>query len=37
MHAEHANGIGLNDLTGHVIDSAFTALNTLEAEFLEKV
>jgi GxxExxY protein len=37
MHAEHADGEQLNDLSGHVIGCAFTVLNTLGAGFLEKV
>ncbi len=37
MHAEHADGDGLNVLSGRVIGCAFTVLNTLGAGFLEKV
>jgi len=37
MHTEHADGAGLNDLSGRVIGCAFTVLNTLGAGFLEKV
>ena len=37
MHAEHADRIGLNELSGVVIGCAFTVLNTLGAGFLEKV
>jgi GxxExxY protein len=37
MHAEHADGPRLNDLSGQVIGCAFTVLNTLGAGFLEKV
>ena len=33
----HADGTGLNDLSGRVIGCAFTVLNTLGAGFLEKV
>jgi hypothetical protein len=37
MHAKHADSERLNDLSGRVIGCAFTVLNTLGAEFLEKV
>ena len=37
MHAEHADGHRLNELSGRVIGCAFTVLNTLGAGFLEKV
>jgi GxxExxY protein len=37
MHAKHADGDSLNDLSGRVIGCAFTVLNTLGAGFLEKV
>jgi len=37
MHAKHADGERLNDLSRLVIGSAFTVLNTLGAGFLEKV
>ncbi len=37
MHAEHADGARLNDLSGRVIGCAFTVLNTLGAGFLERV
>jgi GxxExxY protein len=37
MHAEHADNSELNELSGRVIDCAFTVLNTLGAGFLEKV
>jgi GxxExxY protein len=37
MHAEHADGSELNELSGRVIGCAFTVLNTLGAGFLEKV
>ena len=37
MHAEHADSVRLNELSGRVIGCAFTALNTLGAGFLEKV
>ena len=37
MHAEHADGDRLNDLSGQVIGCAFTVLNTLGACFLERV
>jgi GxxExxY protein len=37
MHAEHADGDRLNDLSGRVIGCAFTVLNALETGFLEKV
>jgi GxxExxY protein len=37
MHAKHADGIRLNELSGRVIGCAFTVLNTLGAGFLEKV
>lgn len=33
----HADGTGLNDLSGRVIGCAFTVLNTLGAGFAEKV
>ena len=38
IHAEHAdNAVLPNDLSGRVIGCAFTVLNTLGVEFLEKV
>ena len=37
MHAKHADSDRLNVLSGQVIGSAFTVLNTLGAGFLEKV
>jgi GxxExxY protein len=37
MHAEHADRIGLNELSGVAIGCAFIVLNTLGAGFLEKV
>jgi hypothetical protein len=33
----HANGISLNNLSGHVIGCVFTVLNTLGTGYLEKV
>jgi GxxExxY protein len=37
MHAEHADGTRLNELSRVIIGCAFTVLNTLGAGFLEKV
>ena len=37
MHAKHADGDRLNDLSARVIGCALTVLNTLGAGFLEKV
>ena len=37
MHAEHADRMRLNELSGIIIGCAFTVLNTLGAGFLEKV
>jgi GxxExxY protein len=37
MHAKHADGAWLNDLSGRIIGCAFIVLNTLGAGFLEKV
>jgi len=34
MHAEHADGTELNELSGQVICCAFTVLNTLGVGFL---
>ena len=37
IHAEHADGVRLNDLSGYVIGCAFTVLNTLGTGLLQKV
>jgi len=37
MHAKHADGERLNDLSGRIIGCAFTVLNTLGTGFLEKI
>jgi hypothetical protein len=37
MHAEHADGERLNDLSGHMVGCAFTVFNTLGTGFLEKI
>jgi hypothetical protein len=36
MHAKHADGDRLNDLSGPTIDGAFTVLKTLGTGFFEK-
>ena len=36
MHAEHADRVGLNDLSGLSIGCEFTVLNTHEDELLNK-
>jgi hypothetical protein len=37
IHAEHADGVRLNDLSRYVIGCAFTVLNTLGTGLLQKV
>ncbi len=37
MHAKHADGERLNELSGVVIGCAFSVLNTLGAGFLKQV
>jgi hypothetical protein len=35
IHAEHADGVRLNDVSGYMNGCAFTVFNTLETGFLK--